>query len=109
MIDLFGTVIRATNPPPAPVVAPPPVAPPPAVRPRPPVYDPDPYYPPPRGAYNPRVLSVQQALQELGYYNGPVDGVLGPSSRAAIQAYQRSYGLPITGRIDPPLLDSLDL
>jgi Putative peptidoglycan binding domain len=53
------------------------------------------------------VANVQGALQELGYYHDPVDGILGPLTRAAIADYQRDNGLPISSAIDEPLLVSL--
>ena len=53
--------------------------------------------------------SVQRALSRRGYYSGPVDGDLGPRSRAAIRDYQADRGLAATGRIDSRLLNSLGL
>lgn len=52
---------------------------------------------------------VQSALRRRGYYYGPVDGDIGPGSRAAIRAYQRDRGLAVTGRIDSSLLRSLGI
>ena len=40
---------------------------------------------------------VQEALQGLGYYNGPVDGIFGPLTRASIQRFQDSIGEKATG------------
>ena len=54
-------------------------------------------------------VDVQQALAELGYYTGPIDGIIGRGSRSALRAYQADYGLPVTGRIDRPTLDALDI
>jgi hypothetical protein len=51
--------------------------------------------------------SVQRALARRGYYRGPIDGDIGPGSRAAIRDYQADRGLPISGRIDRRLIDSL--
>ncbi len=67
--------------------------------------------PPPPAHYQPagRAVSVQRELKSLGYYHGYIDGKVGPQTRAAIQNYQADYRLPITGRIDPPLLRSLGL
>jgi hypothetical protein len=53
------------------------------------------------------VADVQGALQQLGYYQDSVDGILGPMTRAAIADYQRDNGLPITSAIDESLLVSL--
>ncbi len=44
------------------------------------------------------VASTQAALTNLGYDPGPIDGAMGPRTRAAISAYQRDHGLSITGR-----------
>jgi hypothetical protein len=51
--------------------------------------------------------TVQQALADAGYYHGAIDGVVGPATISAITAYQRDNGLPVTGAIDDPLLQSL--
>ncbi len=55
------------------------------------------------------VANVQAALQEQGYYDGEVDGVLGPLTRAAVARYQQDHGLYITSAIDEPTLESLGL
>jgi N-acetylmuramoyl-L-alanine amidase len=52
---------------------------------------------------------VQTQLTARGYYHGPIDGVIGPESRQAIQAFQRAEGLTVTGMIDPRLLKALKL
>lgn len=52
---------------------------------------------------------VQIALARRGYYYGEIDGIIGPQSRSAIRRYQASYGLPVTGSIDYPLMRSLAL
>lgn len=36
---------------------------------------------------------VQEALKQLGYYNGHVDGISGPKTREAIIAFKRDNGL----------------
>ena len=53
--------------------------------------------------------SVQRALRREGYYSGPVDGDIGPRSRAAIRDYQADHGLSASGRIDSRLLRSLGI
>ena len=52
---------------------------------------------------------VQRKLKSLGYYEGSVDGEIGPKSRAAIRAYQEGNTLEITGQIDKALLSSLGI
>ena len=42
---------------------------------------------------------VQTALARLGYYNGQVDGIFGPDTRAAIRRYQHELGAAMTGRL----------
>ncbi len=65
----------------------------------------------PRNYYatRPIEVDVQLALRREGYYRGPIDGDLGPGSRAAIRDYQYNHRLPVTGRIDNYLLRSLGL
>jgi Putative peptidoglycan binding domain len=55
------------------------------------------------------IANVQAALQQQGYYDGRVDGLLGPLTRAAIAGYQRDRGLYITSAIDRPTLRSLGM
>lgn len=57
-----------------------------------------------------RVIADTQALlQQMGYYTGEVDGLLGPLTRQALAAYQADNGLTQTASIDEPTLDSLGL
>jgi hypothetical protein len=53
--------------------------------------------------------AVQTKLAGLGYYHGPVDGVIGLQSQEAIKAFQRAEGQPTTGLINPALLKALKL
>jgi hypothetical protein len=55
------------------------------------------------------VANVQAALQAQRYYQGEVDGLLGPLTREAIAAYQRDRGLYTTAAIDQPTLESLGM
>ena len=43
---------------------------------------------------------VQQALQRLGYYEGPLDELFGPATRSAIRRFQESIGAQATGRLN---------
>ncbi|MGA7935610.1 MAG: glucose-6-phosphate dehydrogenase assembly protein OpcA [Kovacikia sp.] len=49
----------------------------------------------------------QQLLAILGFYEGPVDGIHGSITKAAVNEAQRAYNLPITGRVDPETLAQL--
>jgi hypothetical protein len=55
------------------------------------------------------IANVQVALQDAGYYSGPITGSLDVETRAALANFQRDYGLPITGAIDEPTVESLQL
>jgi peptidoglycan hydrolase-like protein with peptidoglycan-binding domain len=46
------------------------------------------------------VRDAQIALRDAGYKPGRIDGVMGPTTQAAIREFQASYGLPQTGRLD---------
>ncbi len=50
-----------------------------------------------------RVARIQRRLASLGYDPGPVDGVLGRRTRAAIRKLQDREGLPVTGTISDDL------
>jgi peptidoglycan hydrolase-like protein with peptidoglycan-binding domain len=46
------------------------------------------------------VKMMQTALKDKGFDPGPIDGVMGPQTRAALMDYQRKEGLTPTGRWD---------
>ena len=50
-----------------------------------------------------RIANLQHALRRLGYDPGPVDGILGTRTRAAIRAFQADAGLPVTGQVSERL------
>jgi peptidoglycan hydrolase-like protein with peptidoglycan-binding domain len=43
------------------------------------------------------VKSLQEELAQLNYYEGPIDGIMGPQTVQAIEDLQRQAGLPQTG------------
>lgn len=49
------------------------------------------------------VFMIQQSLRKLGYDPGPLDGVIGPKTRAAVKQFEDDRGLPETGEIAPTL------
>ena len=64
------------------------------------------------GGYTPyysTASDVQNSLAIQGYYHGPIDGDIGPGTRNAIANYQSEHDLRVTGRINDPLLQSLQL
>jgi glucose-6-phosphate dehydrogenase assembly protein OpcA len=50
---------------------------------------------------------TQQLLAALGFYTGPIDGIAGPRTSAAIQAAQKAYSLDLTGKSSSELLAKL--
>jgi hypothetical protein len=77
------------------------------------IVDPAPVYVYPAPVYPvygaPVSVRVQQALARLGFYQGPIDGIVGPGTQAAIAGYQQTNGLRVTGTINPPLVNSLGI
>jgi N-acetylmuramoyl-L-alanine amidase len=55
------------------------------------------------------VAELQQRLARAGYYYGSIDGIMGPSTRRAIRAYERANGLRVDGVIDDQLLSTMGL
>jgi hypothetical protein len=55
------------------------------------------------------IADVQGVLQDMGYYKGEVDGLLGPLTREALAAYQADQGLTQTAAIDEPTLGALGM
>lgn len=57
-----------------------------------------------------QALSVRRAqvrLSALGYDPGPIDGTVGPRTRAAISVYEKDRELPVTAAVTPELLQRL--
>ncbi len=55
------------------------------------------------------IADVQSQLQRDGYYDGPIDGILGPMTQEAIAAFQADNGLAVTSTIDEPTLATLGI
>jgi peptidoglycan hydrolase-like protein with peptidoglycan-binding domain len=53
---------------------------------------------------DPLVAAAQRELRRIGYYQGPIDGIPGPQTEAAILRFERSTGLATTGAIGPELV-----
>ncbi len=53
------------------------------------------------------VYDVQVKLRDLGYYDGPRDGLTGPRTREAARAFRYDSGLLVNGIIDEALLAAL--
>jgi hypothetical protein len=50
---------------------------------------------------------LQSRLKDAGCYAGQVDGRYGPQTRRAIQGWQRAAGVPQTGIVSEPLMQSV--
>jgi hypothetical protein len=58
--------------------------------------------------YSPSTVSaVQGQLAGQGYYRGPVDGIYGPQTRAALTRYQSDHKLQVTGGLNSGTLQAL--
>lgn len=55
------------------------------------------------------VVAMQQDLARLGYYHGPVDGIMGSQTRQAIRWFQSANQLPVTGLVDAATLKGLQI
>ena len=50
---------------------------------------------------------TQYLLAAAGFYNGPIDGILGPQTEAALIEFQKQHGLSETGAATTETLDML--
>jgi len=50
---------------------------------------------------------AERRLSEMGYWTGPIDGVVDPISRSALVAFQKWEGRQITGELSPAELDAI--
>lgn len=58
------------------------------------------------------ILELQEMLREISRFNSAIppvigDGIYGEETREAVRAFQRCYGLPITGSTDPATWDAI--
>jgi peptidoglycan hydrolase-like protein with peptidoglycan-binding domain len=54
------------------------------------------------------VRSIQQALKDQGFDTGPIDGIWGRQSIAALRAFQSARGLTVDGIAGPQTIRALD-
>jgi len=55
------------------------------------------------------VTECQTRLKNWGYYDGPVDGIYGPSTFQAVKNFQRKNGLPVDGIVGAQTWSALGL
>ena len=60
-----------------------------------------PIFLPPPGPYKPTNKQIQTALKNAGFYNGPIDGVIGPKTLKAIKEFQEKNNLKVDGKVGP--------
>jgi hypothetical protein len=64
----------------------------------------------PEQAVQPQFMAqVQQQLQQAGFYEGPIDGLYGDRTQAALAAWQRQQGLQPTGQLNAQTLAAMDV
>lgn len=59
------------------------------------------------GSRGSRVEGLQELLLKLGYYDGPIDGFYGDSTKKAVTHLQEKAGLNVTGNADSRTLTVL--
>ena len=57
---------------------------------------------------NTETMKLQDALKQKGHDPGPVDGVMGSRTSAALKAFQKARGLSVTGRPDAATSKALE-
>jgi len=55
------------------------------------------------------VEDVQGRLQQLGYYNGPIDGVWGDNTREAVEHFQNARHLAVSGALNQATVTAMGL
>ena len=57
----------------------------------------------------PAVQSVQDRLRQAGVYNGGIDGIWGADSQAALERFQQSHQLQVTGQLNQATVATLGM
>jgi N-acetylmuramoyl-L-alanine amidase len=53
------------------------------------------------------IRAIQQALKSKGHDPGPIDGIFGPKTEAALKSFQKTQNLRESGRGDAQTLSKL--
>ncbi|MGQ4808763.1 hypothetical protein NKDENANG_02151 [Candidatus Entotheonellaceae bacterium PAL068K] len=62
----------------------------------------------PGWAVDPMLLEAQRTLKRLGHDPGMADGIYGPRTQQALEAFQRQIKIPVTGLLDAATLWALE-
>ncbi len=54
------------------------------------------------------IASIQKHMQDLGYYSGAIDGLMGPNTSSSIRQFQRDADLQVTGQPSLSLRNTLE-
>jgi hypothetical protein len=54
------------------------------------------------------LMAVQQHLRRIGLYAGPIDGIPGPDTEAAVIRFQRRVGIKVDAMIGPEVIRRLE-
>ncbi|MDP2653548.1 MAG: peptidoglycan-binding domain-containing protein [Candidatus Omnitrophota bacterium] len=60
-----------------------------------------------RAFEKPGAQDIQQSLKNAGFYDGSVDGVIGPLTRRAIREFQEQNSLTADGKVGPKTWEKL--
>jgi peptidoglycan hydrolase-like protein with peptidoglycan-binding domain len=55
------------------------------------------------------VRTIQGRLRQLGFYRAEPDGVWGPKTQAAVERFQQSRALQVTGQLNPTTITAMGL
>ena len=62
-----------------------------------------------QGSSGQAVQTIQEKLVRWGYFDGPVDGIFGAKTEAAVRSFQRKNGLSVDGIVGPATLKALGM
>jgi len=55
----------------------------------------------------PTTKEIQLALKNAGFYNGKIDGIVGPKTLSAIKEFQAKNNLKVDGKVGPKTWEKL--
>jgi Putative peptidoglycan binding domain len=68
------------------------------------------YYSEPAYGYDASLVAqVQERLADLGHYDGVIDGIMGPQTRAAMSAYENTHNIAVDRTISSRLVARMGL